>query len=227
MASTAGLLLAMSGAFAQSAAAATPTPFLQDSTIVGAGGTLTATRVPVETSTGSVVCQDVTIQFNASTKGALTLAPGYPKIQPCPPLITSNFLAGNYAGPPTIVRGKYLVTVGGPAAGPGSSTAWSLVATNGADLCTVPVTATWYTGPIANNPLAPRLKKAGITTTEYSYGIVGVGPPCIDSQYDRDFAQNGLIGAKQIGQVLQIFNFTDFGNDLNVPNAMIAYTLRP
>src|SRR5262249_29686344 len=117
MASAAGLLLALSGTFVQPAAAATPTPFLQDSTIVGTGGTLTATRVPVETSTGNIVCQNVTIQFLANTKGGLTLAPGYPKIQPCPPLIASNFLAGNYVGPPNIAQGKYLVTVSGPAAG--------------------------------------------------------------------------------------------------------------
>src|SRR5262249_49058546 len=124
--------------------------------------------------------------------------------------------------------GKYLVTVSGPAAGSGGSTAWSLLTTKGADPCTVPLAATWYAGAIADNPLAPRLKKAGITTTEYSFGMVGGGPPCVDSQYDHNFLQNSLIGAKQIGQVLQIFSFTDpLGRDLKLPNAMIPYTIRP
>ena len=192
---------------------------------MGAGGTLVATCVPVETSTGSIVYQNVTIQFNASTKGGLTLAPGYPQIQPCPSPIPSNFLPGNYVGPPTIAKGKYLVTVRGPVAGPDGQTEWSLVTAKGADTCTVPVTATWYTGPIADNPLAARLKKAGITASNYSYGIVGVKPPCIDSEYDYYFPDGGLIGALQIGDQLQIFNFT-YEGDLKLPDASISYTLQ-
>ncbi len=163
--------------------------------------------------------------FLAGTKGGLTLAPGYPKIQSCPSPIPSSFLPGNYAGPPTIAKGKYLVTVSGPVAGPGGQTEWSLVTTKGADTCTVPVTATWYTGPIADNPLAARLKKAGITASNYSYGIVGAGPPCGDSQYDVYFPAGGLIGVLQFGDQLQIFNFTSSG-DLKLPDASIPYTLQ-
>jgi hypothetical protein len=151
----AGMMAAAAGGVAQPAVAAQPTPFLEDSTIVGAGGTLTATRVPVETSTGSVVYQDVTIQLNATTKGGLTLGPGYPKVQPSPPLVTSGFLTGNYAGPATVANGKYLVTVTGPGVGADGTTVWSLTASKGANSCTAPLPATWYTGPIAENPLAP------------------------------------------------------------------------
>jgi len=50
--------LGLAVVFGSAAMAATPTPYLQDSTIVGSGGTLTATDVPVETSTGSLVYKD-------------------------------------------------------------------------------------------------------------------------------------------------------------------------
>jgi hypothetical protein len=228
IASTATLLLAASGVIEPSAMAAAPTPFLEDSTIVGAGGTLTATCVPVETSTGSVVYQDVTIQLNATPQGGLTLAPGYPKVQPCPPLITSGFLAGNYVGPATVGGSKFLITVTGPGRGVGGTTSWSSAASKGANSCTVPLTATWYTGPIANNPLASRLQKDKITYTGYSYGVVGTSIPtnCFSNpNYSGTFAADALIGAVQTGPSLMIVSFTSDGTDSPTPVAQITYSL--
>jgi hypothetical protein len=49
-------VLTLSAGLASPADAATPAPYLRDSTIVGSGGTLTITDVPVQTSTaGSLV----------------------------------------------------------------------------------------------------------------------------------------------------------------------------
>jgi hypothetical protein len=227
----AGVLFATCGALAQSAGAATPTPFLEDSTIVGAGGTLTATRVPVETATGSIVYQDVTIQLNATTKGGLTLAPGYPKVQPSPPLITSGFLAGNYAGPTTLANGKFLINVTGPGVGVGGTTIWSLAASKGANICTAPISATWYSGPIADNPLAVRLKKDKITSTDYSYGVVGASTSYNCSSgtpnYYLLFEQDALVGVSQTQGSLTIVSFTYNGTDNETPVAQITYTFVP
>jgi hypothetical protein len=226
-----GVLLALCGVAAPPAEAASPTPFLQDSTIVGSGGTLTATGVPVETSTGSIVYQDVTIQLNANAKGGLALAPGYPKVEAPPSIITSGFLAGHYAGPPTVASGQFLITVTGPAVGANGTTVWSLTPSKGANSCTTPLTATWYTGPLAENPLAPRLKKAGITSTDYSYGIVGATEPisCGPSftEYYDPFSQNCLIGVSQAQGSLIIVSFTPATGapDSSTPIAQITYTL--
>jgi hypothetical protein len=205
--------------------AATPTPYLQDSTIVGSGGTLTATDVPVQTSTGSLVYKDVTIQLNADVKGNLTIAPGYPKVQPAPPLILNNFAAGEYVGPPTLANGKFLVTVNGPGVGAGGVTVWSLTPASGANCATYPMSATWYTGPIASNPLAARLKKAGITSSLYSYGLVGFSPTCAAGSYGY-FVGGALIGVSQVEGSLTIVSFTSYGGaDSPIPLAEITYTL--
>jgi hypothetical protein len=186
---------------------------------------LAATTIPVETATGKFVYWDMTILLNADSKGNLTLAPGYPKFQPSVPFNISGFEAGAYAGPATIASGKYFVTVTGPGVGPAGSTLWSLATAKGADACTVPVTAVWYTGPIAGNPLAPRLKKAGINSPDYSYGIVGAGSPC-GGTFEDLFEQGALIGASQTGPTLSISSFTANGKDSNVPLGPIVYTLQ-
>lgn len=224
-----GIILGLGGVNGSSAGAATPTPYLQDSTIVGSGATLTITNVPVETSTGSLVYKDLTILFDASTTGHLSIAAGYPQEQPAIMPILSNFVAGNYAGPPTFVKGQFLVTVNGPGVGgTGGATAWSLTTSSGADICTYPPLATWYTGPIADNPLAARLKKVGLTSTFYSYGVVGSGSPCADAGVPGDFPTNGLIGVSQIEGSLTIVSFTTPGVvDQALPVAAITYTLLP
>jgi hypothetical protein len=170
-------LLAVGAASGRPAAAASPTPFLEQATIIGAGGTLTVDRVPVETATGSVVYRDILMVFGADSLGNLSLMRGYPKFQHDPPIVASPFIAGNYAGPPTLANGKYLITVTGPGVGVNGSTQWLLSTAQGADGCTYPQSAFWFTGPIADNPLASRLQAAGITSPEFSYGVAG-GPCC-------------------------------------------------
>lgn len=224
---TIGLLLGLTGLLTQAAVAATPTPYLQDSTIVGTGGTLIITDVPVQTSTGSLVYKDVTIQLNAATNGNLTIAPGYPVVQNAAEPILNNFAAGNYVGPPTLGSGKFLVTVTGPGVGPGGATLWSLTPASGANCATYPQSVTWYTGPIANNPLAARLKKANITSSFYSYGIVGFNPSCAAGSYGY-FLSGALVGLSQVEGSLTIVSFTNSaGSDLPIPLSEITYTLQP
>jgi hypothetical protein len=223
-----GIILGLGAVYGSSAGAATPTPYLQDSTIVGSGATLTITNVPVQTSTGSIVYKDITIVFDAAVGGHLSIAAGYPQEQPAISPILSNFVAGNYAGPPTFVKGNFLVTVKGPGVGPGGATVWSLITSSGADNCTYPPLATWYTGPIASNPLAPRLTKIGLASTFYSYGVVGAGSNCNDAGVPFDFPTNGLIGVSQVEGSLTIVSFTTADLvDQATPVAEITYTLLP
>ena len=224
-----GLGLGLVTMLAAPAIAATPTPYLQDSTIVGSGRTITATDVPVQTSTaGMLVYKDVTIQLNAATDGNLTIDPGYPKVVAAISPILDHFVAGNYAGPPTFASVKFLITVNGPGVSAGGATAWSLTTAKGADCTTYPQSATWYTGPIASNPLAARLKKAGITSGFYSYGIVGGTASCSASAAGNPFffQIGALIGISQVEGSLTMVSFT--GNaDLPIPLAEITYTLLP
>lgn len=223
----AGLVLALGAGFGSPADAATPTPYLQDSTIVGSGGTLTITDMPVQTSTGSLVYKDVTIQLNAATNGNVTIAPGFPKEQAAIAPILNNFVAGKYAGPPTLASGKFLVTVNGPGVGSGGATLWSLTPSGGSSCGTYPQSATWYTGPISSNPLAARLKKAGINSSFYSYGLVGFDPSCAVGNWA--FFQAGLlIGVSQAEGSLTIVSFSNAtGTDSQIPTAEITYTLLP
>ncbi|HEY3910500.1 MAG TPA: hypothetical protein VGM07_11490 [Stellaceae bacterium] len=219
--------LGLGAMLAAPAIAATPTPYLQDSTIVSSGATITATDVPVQTSTGSLVYKDVTIQLSADVKGNLTIAKGYPKVVNAINPILNHFVAGNYAGPPTFASGKFLITVNGPGAGAGGTTVWSLTTAKGADCGTYPTLATWYTGPVASNPLAARLKKAGITSTFYSYGLVG-SEGCYDAGTPTSFPATGLIGVSQVEGSLAIVSFTNInGVDQPTPVSEITYTLLP
>ena len=223
----AGLALALGVGLGPAADAATPTPYLQDLTIVGSGGTLTITDVPVQTSTGSLVYKDLTIELSADVKGNLTIAKGFPKELNAIKPVLNNFVAGTYAGPATLASGKFLVTVNGPGVSAGGLTAWSLTTPKGADCGTLPLSAIWYTGTIASNPLAPRLKKAGITSPFYSYGLVGT-TSCRDAGPDNYFGAGSVIGVSQIEGSLAIVSFTDNnGQDLPTPFVEITYTLLP
>jgi hypothetical protein len=80
--------------------------------------------------------------------------------------------------PSTILNGKGAIDIVGPGVADGGAALYSLASAPGADPCTYPNTATWFVGPIANNPLvAARLNKVGITSTAWSYGI-GNGGGC-------------------------------------------------
>lgn len=208
------------------AMAATPTAFFDQSTLTGAGNTVTINRVPVQTSSGRIIYYDVTTQYSVDGSGHLTVAAGYPSITPSKTLLVGDFKAGNYIGPSTLGGGKYFAVLGGPGVGAGGATAWAFQASTGADCNTTPSSATWYTGAITSNPEYARLKAAGITSPVYSYGTSGNEPfDCGDSLH---FYAGALIGAAQAGNTLTIVSFSSSytGLDYATPQDQITYTLR-
>jgi hypothetical protein len=131
--------------------------------------------LPVVTSTGKIIYDDVTIQFDVAADGTLTISAGYPKIVPPPHVFTSKFEAGNYFGPSG--QSNFFITVSGPGVTISGYTEWSLAASDGANPCTYPNSAKWYVGPIKSNPLYGRIKKAGINTQGWdSFGFIGSYP---------------------------------------------------
>ncbi len=132
--------------FGSPANAASPEVYLEDSTVVGSGGTLAISRLQFTNGT-TLQCDDVTIPFSVGTGGGLTV--GAPTLTKCVSLITSHFVQGTYAGP-----GKapdVTITVTGPGVGVGGSTVWSLRAAT-VDNNTPLSSARWVVGPLSDNP---------------------------------------------------------------------------
>jgi hypothetical protein len=212
----------LSPAVAQTSEPAATTPpyaLFQYATLTGSNNTINATWLPVVSSTGTTSYVNVTLQFKVSASGALILELGYPKVVPAPTPLVSSFIAGNYVGPSNILSGNAMVTVAGPGITIDGSTEWSLATSSGANGCTYPDSATWYVGPIANSPLAARLQAAGITSTDWSYGVG-------DSPCGGEWPANSLLGFSQIGNSLTIVNFTQSGKDYPMPVDQIVYTLK-
>lgn len=217
----AGLAYAQTEDAASPDATPPPPPYalFQNSTLTGSGNAITAVWVPVVTSSGTTY-KNVTLLFNVDSLGNLTVASGYPHVVPVTPIVASKFKAGKYAGPSTIYSGEMLITVSGPGVTSGGATEWSLSATSGASGCTYPDSATWYVGPLANSPLLARLKKAGITSTAWSYGIGGA-----ECNIGGDWYHNSLLGFSQIGNKLTIVSFTNASGDQPQPVDTIVYTV--
>jgi hypothetical protein len=218
------IVIVLTAAWVVVAHAQTPQPpfaLFQQSTLTGSGNTITATQVPVVISSGITVYVNATLQFNVDSNGNLTLSAGFPQVFPAPALLTSSFKAGRYVGPGTTAFANFIVTVAGPGVLDGGATAWSLAAPTGASTFTSPSSATWYVGPIASNPLAARLKSAGITSTAWSYGV-GSGYPSTPN-----WATNTLIGVSQIGNTLTIASFTNNSADKAIPVEQITYPRAP
>jgi len=206
-------LLCMAPDASGAMAAATPTAFFEDASIIGVGKTITVSRVPVTNSAGVVTYYDVGIAFSVNAGGQIALTAA-PTVVKSVSLITSNFFAGEYV---SLASGP--ISLSGPGVGPGGQTAWSIAATT--TVCTQPASATWYTGTIAANPEAARLQKAGVTLTQYSYGIIGIGG-C-----GPLWSQGGLIGAQQIQNTLTLVTFSSGGKDSPIPLAQMTFTLNP
>ncbi len=228
----AGSILLMSTPWAVVASAQVPEPDLplastappyalfQYSTLTGSGNTITATWLPVVTTSGTVY-KNVKLQFNVDTSGNLTIASGYPQVGPAPATVISNFRAGDYVGPSAVLSGGMKITVNGPGIAPGGATEWSLSAASGANGCTYPSSATWYVGPLSSSPIAARLKAVGITNTEYSYGIGGSQCTINGGAWNPD----SILGFSQAGSSITIVSFTKSAVDKATPVDQISYTL--
>lgn len=205
----------------EQSAPAPPYALFQNSTITSSGNTITAVRVPV-VLTAKTVYENVTLSFEVDSSGNLTLVPGYPKVVPSPMPVAAGFKAGRYVGPSNVLGGAAIVRVSGPGVTNGGATEWSLAAAAGANVYTYPCSATWYVGPIANNPLYSRLKAAGISSTAWSYGVIGSSGCAADS---NDWYARSLVGLSQTGNTLTIVSFTTAGSDSSTPRDQITYTL--
>jgi len=193
-----------------------PYALFERSTLTASGNTISAIQVPVVLGSGITVYLNLSMQFAVDSTGNLTLAPGYPQVSLAPILLTGSFVAGRYRA-----SGGMSFNVTGPGVLDGGVTQWSL---GNATDCSA--SGTWYAGPIASNPLAARLRSAGITSTAWSYGIgssVGgcsfIGP--------NPWPGNGLIGVSQVGNTLTFVSFTSNAADTNLPVAQITSTLAP
>jgi hypothetical protein len=215
--------LVLSGAWAIGAhAQSTPSNILlQFSTLTASDDTITAIRVPILTADGTTIYKNITLQLVADASGNLTIASGSPAVVPSVAPIVSNFMAGNYIGPSN--NSNFLLAISGPGTAMGGATEWSLTSSTGANSCTSPSSATWFVGPLENNPLAARLEKAGITTTAWSYGVGG-NPVC---NISPAWQPNSLLGFSQTGNALTIVSFTYNGTDHSTPTNQITYTLAP
>jgi hypothetical protein len=194
-----------------------PYALFQYATLTGTGNTVTAALVPVVTSNGAIVYENVTLTFEVAANGGLTVAST--QVIPAPPPIVSSFQAGTYVGPSNIYSGEMSIVVNGPGLASGGSNLWTLAAAAGAYRCTYPSTATWYVGSLATSPWASRIKAAGITSTAYSYGV-GESADC-GPWYD-----DILIGVSQVGKSLTIVTFTDNLGDHPTSVDQVTYTLK-
>jgi hypothetical protein len=202
------------------AATVTPYALFQYSTLTATGNTINASWIPIVTSTGTTIYKDFTLQFNVDASGNLTVTSGYPKVVASPTNLVASFRAGTYAGPSTLYNGEFAITVAGPGIGPGGMTQWTSAASKGAYVYTYPASATWYVGPLASNPLAVRLKAAGITSTAWSYGVGSA------SNWGNPWRVDTLIGVSQVGNTITFVSFTANGIDHNEPLDQITYTLQ-
>ena len=206
-----------------SAQSTTPSPLFQNATLSGSGNTITATQVPVVTSTGTVYV-NFSLQFNADATGNITVAAGSLVTALAPALISSSFKAGTYVTGSNTLGGTGSIVVSGPAVTAGGATIWTLTAAPGANGCTYPGNATWYVGPLTTSPYATRLQAAGLTSTAFSYGLTG-SEFCNGGADSGAWASNGIVGITQVGNSITVASFSN-GKDFSLPQDQITYTLK-
>jgi hypothetical protein len=209
-------------------AATTTLPYaeVQYATLTGTTNTISLTMLPVVLPNGTIDYENVTVPLTATVNstGVVTITAGTPKVVAAPVSTTARFVAGPYGGPGG--GSNQLITVIGPGVTAGGATMWSVTGTAGATGCTWPSSATFYVGPLTSNPEYPRLKKAGITSTAYSYGIMG-GQSCGSG---GDWWTGGnIVGFSQTASALTIVSFTyggSDGTDQATPGDQITYTYK-
>ncbi len=208
----------------EAAAAASAYAQFQYATITGSTNVLNVTMLPVVTPTGTIY-KNLTLKVNVDANGDVTVAPGSPTVTLAPTILASAFKAGVYVGPSSVNNGQNKITVTGPGVVPGGTTVWSLVSSSDPAVCTYPLSGTWYVGPISNNPLADRLKKAGITSSAYSWGVAG--NPSASCDPGLNWSNGSIIGVSQTGNSITISSFTSDGAfDKSYPVDQITYTLQ-
>ncbi|MGD0986445.1 MAG: hypothetical protein ABR874_01460 [Candidatus Sulfotelmatobacter sp.] len=186
-------------------AQAPPYALFQDSTLTSTTNTINVTQLPVVTTTGTSYV-NVVIEFDVSSDGTLSVAPGYPQITPAATPLVLGFEAGNYFGGGA--QSSYGIDVSGPGVGQGGNTEWSLAVSSNGNY-TFPSNAVWFVvGNIKNSPLYSRIEKAKIDTQGWdAFGTVG-SDECLSGECGTYWTDKTLIGLAQIGNQLSISSFT-------------------
>ena len=186
----AGLIVVTSGA-----SAAPPDMLLQSANVSGSGNTLNVTRVPVRDSTGKITYKDIELSFDVSNTGVVTLGAGSPVVTTSPSLNVAAFRAGIYKD--SLNRH---VQVSGPSVLAGGRTGWTM---NWIDPgAGAYFNATWATGAVTGHPNGTTLTAFGITTTTYSWGVIGS-----NNGFLANWFAAYVFGAAQLGDVLTLHYF--------------------
>ena len=195
-----GLASALAG---HGALAATPTMQAESATLSGASNTVVITRVPTTTATGAVKYWNITLQFNIDgVTGTPTLTPLFPTIVSSPSVAVGNFKPGTYKDS----RGdKY--TVGGPNIVAGGRTSWSISMLPNLPFLFI-FNAAWTTGPIAGHPNQASLTARTITSTAFSWGVIGSDTQSTGQTFEF-WGQGSVVGASQTGNSLALHLFQD------------------
>ena len=214
------VLVAVSTLAVRAQTSGTPSILFQDAGVATSTNTIDVTRVPVVNSKGTITYYDISLVFEQSGSGEPVLVSGSPVVATSAKPNSANFIAGTYIAPTGMFDNNGIITVSGPSALAGGGTEWTLTLPSGAYGETYPNSAVWYVEPIASNPLAARIQKAGLTSTQYSYGV---GNTFTDHWYE-----NSLLGFSQSGNSLTITDFTNLGNDVDQSTSadQITYILQ-
>jgi len=196
----------------------------QYGTLTATTNSISATYVPITTASGTLTYENLTIPFSLylDSQGNVQVEAGDITAVPSPLPQTDGFIAGNYVGPGGGT--SELLTLSGPGVNSDGSTEWTVSASPGATGCTYPTTATFYVGPLLDNPLYSRIQKAEITSTAYSYGDEGT-QTC--TAPDNDWDSGSLLGFAQVGNTLTIVSYSWDGSDYSTATNQITYTLIP
>ena len=201
----------------------TPNILLQYASVVSAGNTITISRAPVTGATGTTTYDDISLQFAVSAAGKVTVASGYPKVGASPNLLVGAFKAGTYVGA-SFPGGNMGFVLTGPGVGQGV-TVWNVATASGYNYATTPGNATFWVGPLSNSPIAARLNVAKITSTNWTYGILGTQSDGREGANDT-WNTNDILGFSQVGNTITIADFTLSGSDQNTPADQFVYTLK-
>ncbi len=202
----------------------TPAAMVQNSTLSGTTNTINITQLPVVTSKGTIIYDNVIIEFDVADDGTLTIGSGFPQITAAPRPIVNGFVAGTYLGPDDKTE---LITVSGPSVGPNGSTVWTISPGPGSSGCLLPYSATWYDvgSNTANNPLYTKwLKPLGFSGPQLMQFGVGGGNTC---NPNLAWEADTLLAFSQVGKALTITSYSQNGGNTSTPVDQRTYILQP
>jgi len=195
-------LLPYAWAIALPAGAANPpdSAYAERSSIIGTGENVILYGMPTTDSTGAFKYYDVTITLTINDSGVPTKATV--SSVKSPTAKTNQFTTGTYTGP----NGETCTLQTSPFGGR-VEVDLSCTLTNGYSS-----SFTWWTGPIAGNPLEAQLTAAGLDklqgNDQYAWGRMNFRSSLV--YWFGCMLPNDLISARQVGTTISI---TDYGND--------------